>query len=188
MLIKIISITGFIISLLSGAAFAGDASTLNSGDTAWIIVATALVMMMTPAGLALFYGGMSRYKNLLNTYAMTFVSYCIGSLIWVAWGYSLTFSGEGAFIGNFDFVFLKGMTISSLSGSIPSFVFVVFQMTFACITLALVLGSVVDRMKFSSWLVFSVLWLTFVYTPVAHWVWGGRLDGQGAGRPGFCWR
>jgi Amt family ammonium transporter len=130
-------------------------------------------MMMTPAGLALFYGGMSRYKNLLNTYAMTFVAYCIGSLIWVGWGYSLTFSGEGAFIGNLDSLFLKGMTISSLTGTIPSFVFVVFQMTFACITLALVLGSVVDRMKFSAWLVFSVLWLTFVYTPVAHWVWGG---------------
>ena len=173
MLIKITGITGFIISLLSGLAFAGDTPTLNSGDTAWIIVATALVMMMTPAGLALFYGGMSRYKNLLNTYAMTFVAYCIGSLIWVGWGYSLTFSGEGAFIGNLDSLFLKGMTISSLSGTIPSFVFVVFQMTFACITLALVLGSVVDRMKFSAWLVFSVLWLTFVYTPVAHWVWGG---------------
>jgi Amt family ammonium transporter len=173
MLIKITGITGFLISLLSTLAFAGDTPTLNSGDTAWIIVATALVMMMTPAGLALFYGGMSRYKNLLNTYAMTFVAYCIGSLIWVGWGYSLTFSGEGAFIGNFDSLFLKGMTISSLTGTIPSFVFVVFQMTFACITLALVLGSVVDRMKFSSWLVFSVLWLTFVYTPVAHWVWGG---------------
>ncbi len=173
MLIKITGITGFIISLLSTLAFAGDTPTLNSGDTAWIIVATALVMMMTPAGLALFYGGMSRYKNLLNTYAMTFVAYCIGSLIWVGWGYSLTFSGEGAFIGNLDSLFLKGMTISSITGSIPSFVFVVFQMTFACITLALVLGSVVDRMKFSSWLVFSVLWLTFVYTPVAHWVWGG---------------
>ena len=173
MLIKITGITGVIISLLSGLAFAGDTPTLNSGDTAWIIVATALVMMMTPAGLALFYGGMSRYKNLLNTYAMTFVAYCIGSLIWVGWGYSLTFSGEGAFIGNLDSLFLKGMTISSLTGTIPSFVFVVFQMTFACITLALVLGSVVDRMKFSAWLVFSVLWLTFVYTPVAHWVWGG---------------
>ncbi len=173
MLIKITGITGFFILLLSGLAFAGDNPTLNSGDTAWIIVATALVMMMTPAGLALFYGGMSRYKNLLNTYAMTFVAYCIGSLIWVGWGYSLTFSGEGAFIGNLDSFFLKGMTISSLTGSIPSFVFVVFQMTFACITLALVLGSVVDRMKFSAWLVFSVLWLTFVYTPVAHWVWGG---------------
>ena len=173
MFLKAISTIGLIFTFLSGTAFAGEAAAMNAGDTAWILVATALVMMMTPAGLALFYGGMSRYKNLLNTYAMTFVAYCIGSLVWVAWGYSLTFSGEGAFIGNFDLVFLKGMTINSLSGTIPSFVFVVFQMTFACITVALVLGAVVDRMKFSSWLVFSVLWLTFVYAPVAHWVWGG---------------
>ena len=173
MFFRIISTAGIMASLLTGTAFAGETATLNGGDTAWIIVATALVMMMTPAGLALFYGGMSRYKNLLNTYAMTFVAYCIGSLVWVGWGYSLSFSGEGSFIGNFDFLFLKGMTINSLTGTIPSFVFVVFQMTFACITLALVLGSVVDRMKFSSWLIFSVLWLTFVYAPVAHWVWGG---------------
>ncbi len=172
MISKIIGLTGLICTLLSGTALAAEAG-MDSGDTAWILVSTALVMVMTPAGLALFYGGMSRYKNLLNTYAMTFIAYCIGSLVWVSWGYSLAFSGKGSLIGNLDALFLKGMTISSLSGTIPSFVFVVFQMTFACITVALVLGAVVDRIKFSSWLVFSVLWLTFVYTPVAHWVWGG---------------
>ncbi|MDX9787296.1 MAG: ammonium transporter [Desulfobacterales bacterium] len=147
---------------------------LNSGDTAWMIVSTALVMMMTPAGLALFYGGMSRYKNLLNTFAMTYAAYCLASVIWVIWGYSLSFGADkfGLF-GSLNFLFLNGITVNSISGSIPTYVFVVFQMTFAGITAALVLGSVVDRMKFSSWLVFTVLWITFIYCPIAHWVWGG---------------
>lgn len=154
-------------------AFADD-NTINSGDTAWIIVSTALVMMMTPAGLALFYGGMSRYKNLLNTIAMTFVAYCLASVIWVTWGYSIAFGTDikGLF-GGFNHILLSGIDINSISGTIPTYVFVLFQMTFACITIALVLGSVVDRMKFSSWIVFSVLWVTFVYCPIAHWVWGG---------------
>ncbi len=154
------------------AAFAADG--LNSGDTAWMIVATALVMVMTPAGLALFYGGMSRYKNLLNTVAMTFVAYCLGSVIWMMWGYSLAFGPDkGGIIGGLDFVFLNGIGVDSLSGTIPTYVFIVFQMTFAAITVALVLGSIVDRMRFSSWIVFAVLWLTFIYSPLAHWVWGG---------------
>lgn len=157
---------------VTGPAWAGD--TLSRGDTAWMIVSTALVMMMTPAGLALFYGGMSRYKNLLNTMAMTIAAYCVGSLVWVLWGYSLAFGPDVAhLIGNLDFVALKGITPNSLTGTIPTFVFVLFQMTFAAITVALVLGSIVDRMKFSAWLIFSVLWLTFVYAPIAHWVWGG---------------
>ena len=135
-------------------AFAGE-DTLNSGDTAWIIVSTALVMMMTPAGLALFYGGMSRYKNLLNTLALTFVTYCLVSVIWVLWGYSLAFGeSANAFVGSLTHVFLADIGVNSLSGTIPTLVFVLFQMTFACITVALVLGSIVDRMKFSSWIVF----------------------------------
>jgi len=154
-------------------SFAAE-SQLDTGDTAWILISTALVMMMTPAGLALFYGGMSRYKNLLNTFAMTFAAYCIISVVWVCWGYSLAFgTSHGGLIGGFDFLFLKGITTHSISGTIPELLFVAFQMTFACITVALILGSIVDRMKFSSWIVFSVLWATFVYTPVAHWVWGG---------------
>ena len=158
-------------------AFAEDV--LNTGDTAWIIVATALVMMMTPAGLALFYGGMSRYKNLLNTFAMTLVSYCLASVIWMMWGYTLAFgSSKGGLIGGLDHFFLAGIGVNSLSGSIPTYVFLLFQMTFAGITVALVLGSVVDRMKFSSWIVFAVLWLTFVYSPVAHWAWGGGWMGS----------
>ena len=147
---------------------------LNSGDTSWMIVATALVMVMTPAGLALFYGGMSRYKNLLNTIAMTFVAYCLASVIWVMWGYALSFGPDKAgFIGGLDNIFLNSISVNSIEGTIPAYVFILFQMTFACITVALVLGSIVDRMKFSSWIVFTILWVTCIYCPIAHWVWGG---------------
>jgi Amt family ammonium transporter len=160
------------------SAFAGK-EVLDSGDTAWIIVATALVMVMTPAGLALFYGGMSRYKNLLNTIAMTFISYCIASVIWMMWGYTFAFGTDNAgIIGGLNHLFLNGIDVNSLSGTIPTYVFVLFQMTFACITVALVLGSIVDRMKFSSWIVFAALWVTFIYCPIAHWVWGGGWIGK----------
>lgn len=159
------------------SAFAADV--LNTGDTAWMIVATALVMMMTPAGLALFYGGMSRYKNLLNTFAMTFVAYCLASVIWMMWGYTLAFGpSKAGIVGGLENLFLNGIGVNSLSGTIPTYVFVVFQMTFAGITVALVLGSIVDRMKFSSWIVFTILWLTFIYSPIAHWVWGGGWMGS----------
>lgn len=159
------------------SAIAGNS--IDTGDTAWMIVATALVMVMTPAGLALFYSGMSRYKNLLNTFSMTFVSYCIGSIIWVIWGYSLAFGPDKAgLIGGLDHLFLNGITINSISGTIPTILFVLFQMTFAGITVALVLGSIVDRMKFSSWVIFSVLWITLIYCPIAHWVWGGGWMAQ----------
>jgi Amt family ammonium transporter len=151
---------------------------LNSGDTAWIIVSTALVMMMTPAGLALFYGGMSRSKNLLNTFAMTFVAYCLTSVIWMIWGYSIAFGPDQAGLtGSLANLFMTGIGVDSLSGSIPTYVFALFQMTFACITVSLVLGSIVDRMKFSSWIVFTALWVTFIYCPIAHWVWGGGWMG-----------
>jgi Amt family ammonium transporter len=147
---------------------------LDTGDTAWMIVATALVMMMTPAGLALFYGGMSRYKNLLNTFAMTLASYCLASVIWVVWGYTIAFGPDKAgIVGGFVHLLLSGIDTSSISGTIPTYVFVLFQMTFAGITVALVLGSIVDRMKFSSWIVFTILWVTFIYCPIAHWAWGG---------------
>jgi Amt family ammonium transporter len=152
---------------------------LNSGDTAWMIVSTALVMMMTPAGLALFYGGMSRYKNLLNTFAMTLVSYCLASVIWMMWGYSVAFGPDKAgIVGGLENMFLAGIGVDSLSGNIPTYVFALFQMTFAGITVALVLGSVVDRMKFSAWIIFTILWVTFIYCPIAHWVWGGGWMGN----------
>jgi Amt family ammonium transporter len=164
--------------MLAPISSAWAADSLNSGDTAWIIVSTALVMMMTPAGLALFYGGMSRYKNLLNTFAMTFVAYCLASLIWMVCGYSLAFGPDVAgFVGNLDHLFMNGITVNSLSGSIPTYVFALFQMTFAGITVALVLGAVVDRLKFSSWVVFTILWLIVVYCPIAHWAWGGGWMG-----------
>lgn len=165
-------VLGFLFST-TRYVFAAD-GTIDTGDTAWVTMSTALVMMMTPAGLALFYGGMSRYKNLLNTIAMTLVAYCIASLVWVGWGYSLAF-GESSnlFIGNFKHLFLNGIDIHSVSGTIPTIIFVLFQMTFACISVAIILGAVVDRMKFSSWIVFTILWVTFVYTPVCNWVWGG---------------
>jgi Amt family ammonium transporter len=144
-----------------------------------MIVSTALVMMMTPAGLALFYGGMSRYKNLLNTFAMTFVSYCLASVIWMMWGYSIAFGPDKAgIIGGLENMFLAGIGVDSLSGSIPTYVFALFQMTFAGITVALVLGSVVDRMKFSAWIIFTILWVTLIYCPIAHWVWGGGWMGN----------
>jgi Amt family ammonium transporter len=163
--------------LIATPAFAEE--TLNTGDTAWMIVATALVMMMTPAGLALFYGGMSRYKNLLNTLAMTFVSYCLASVIWMMWGYTLAFGpSKGGIIGGFDYFFMSGIGVNSLSGTIPTYVFALFQMTFAGITVALILGAIVDRMKFSAWIVFTILWITFIYCPIAHWVWGGGWMGE----------
>jgi Amt family ammonium transporter len=167
-----LGIVGVISLLPLSAAWAAEG--LNSGDTAWMIVSTALVMMMTPAGLALFYGGMSRYKNLLNTLAMTFVAYCLASVVWVMWGYTLAFGPDAAgLIGGLAHLFMAGVDPAALQGTIPTNVFALFQMTFAAITVALVLGAVVDRMKFSAWIVFTVLWVTFIYSPVAHWVWGG---------------
>jgi Amt family ammonium transporter len=177
---KILGKTIFWTLALATPAFAADG--LDSGDTAWMIVSTALVMMMTPAGLALFYGGMSRYKNLLNTYAMTFAAYCLASIIWVIWGYTLAFGPDkGSLIGGLDHFLLSGIGVETLSGTIPSSVFVLFQMTFAGITVALVLGSIVDRIKFSSWIVFSILWVTLVYCPVCHWAWaeGGWMFEMG---------
>jgi Amt family ammonium transporter len=173
MKLKSIILSGIFTMLSVVSAFAEE-GVLDTGNTAWVIVATALVMMMTPAGLALFYGGMSRYKNLLNTFAMTMVAYCLVSVVWVAWGYSIAFGTDiKGLSGGLDRLFLSGIDINSISGTIPEYVFVMFQMTFACITVALVLGSVVDRMKFSSWIIFSILWVTFIYAPVCHWVWGG---------------
>jgi ammonium transporter, Amt family len=176
MLQKIAWRLALILFFTATPAFAAD--TINAGDTAWMIVATALVMMMTPAGLALFYGGLSRYKNLLNTYAMTFAAYCLASVVWVVWGYSLAFGTDHAgIIGGLGQILLGGIGVASVAGTaphaIPQYVYVLFQMTFAAITLALVIGSVVDRLRFAAWLVFSLLWVTLVYCPVAHWVWGG---------------
>jgi Amt family ammonium transporter len=177
MRLKILRLMLGLVLLPATSAFAADG--LNAGDTAWIIVATALVMMMTPAGLALFYGGMARYKNLLNTYAMTFAAYCLASIVWIAWGYSLAFGPDiKGLVGGLDHALFNGIGVDSLQGTIPTSVFALFQMTFACITVALALGSVVDRMKFSAWIIFTILWVTVVYSPVCHWAWGGGWMAQ----------
>ncbi len=174
---KSMMLTVVLLLLPIPSAFAADV--IDSGDTSWMIVATALVMMMTPAGLALFYSGMSRYKNLLNTFAMTFVSYCLGSIIWVIWGYTLAFGPDhGGMIGGLNHLFLNGIDVNSVTGTIPTYVFVLFQLTFAGIAVALVLGAIVDRMKFSSWIIFATLWITLIYCPIAHWAWGGGWMGE----------
>ncbi len=147
----------------------------NSGDTAWILVSTALVLFMTLPGLALFYGGLVRGRNVLSVMAQCAGLACMASILWVVCLYSLAFKGDGALIGNFDAAFLKGLTPDSVAPgtTIPETVFVMFQMTFAIITPALYIGAVVERMKFSAMMLFSALWLLLVYVPACHWVWGG---------------
>jgi Amt family ammonium transporter len=158
---------------LSGRAFAAEESAIDSGDTAWLLTATAIVLMMTIPGLALFYGGMVRKKNVLSMLMQSFAITCVVSLVWMIAGYSLTFANGGAFYGSFDNVLLLGLTPDSVSGTIPEALFVIFQMTFAIITLALITGATAERMKFGALLVFVVIWTLAVYVPVAHWVWGG---------------
>ncbi len=154
-----------------------SASKIDTGDTAWMIVATALVMLMSIPGLALFYGGLSKRKDSLNTMAMTFVTFCIVSLLWVLYGYTFSFGNDiGGFIGGVEKLFLRGVgsnSISDLAKTIPEFIYIVYQLTFAAITVALASGAYIERMKFSAWVLFTVLWRTLVYLPVAHWVWGG---------------
>jgi ammonium transporter, Amt family len=166
----------------SGVALAQEEPGLNSGDTAWMLVATALVLMMTVPGLALFYCGMVRRKNVLSATMQVFASCCLATLVWIVIGYSLAFSGEGPLVGDLGRLFLNGMTVESLSGTIPESVFMTFQMTFAIITPALITGAFADRMKFSALLWFIGLWSVFVYPVIAHWVWGsgGWIGGLGA--------
>lgn len=150
--------------------------TLNTGDTAWMMVSAALVLLMTPAGLALFYAGMTRSKNVLNTYAMVLGAFAVAFIAWIAAGYSMAFGDGGSlqtFIGGFGNAFLSGINWSDLSGSYPTYVFVVFQGTFAAITVAIASGSVIERIKFSTWLVFVFIWTIVVYAPITHMVWGG---------------
>ncbi|CAI6160678.1 MAG: Ammonia channel [uncultured Sulfurimonas sp.] len=162
---------------LPSLSFAED--TLDTGDTAWMMMSTALVLLMTPAGLALFYGGMTRSKNVLNTYAMVFGAFVVGFIVWIIAGYSIAFgTADGAMnkvIGGFSNILLSDIKWTDLSamGAFPDFVFVVFQGTFAAITVAIASGSVIERIKFSTWLVFVALWVLIVYAPIVHLVWGG---------------
>lgn len=168
----------------AAAAAAAPAPTPNKADTAWMMISTALVILMTIPGLALFYGGLVRTKNMLSVLTQVFVIFCLISVLWVIYGYSLAFTAGGSlnsYIGGFDKLFLKGMTIDSTvetfskSVVIPEMAFMVFQLTFAAITTALVVGGFAERIKFSALLVFSILWFTFSYLPMAHmvWFWGG---------------
>ncbi|RYY78471.1 MAG: ammonium transporter [Moraxellaceae bacterium] len=155
---------------------------VDTGDTAWILTSTALVLLMTIPGLALFYGGMVRKKNVLSTMMYSLSATVVVSLLWVVIGYSLAFSGDGAYIGNLDKVLLNGVSFDALSGTIPESLFIIFQMTFAIITVAILSGSVADRMKYSAFMLFIALWVVAVYAPITHWVWaaGGWLFDAGA--------
>ena len=156
-------------------AVVGDASSLNlfsAGDTAWVMVSTALVLMMCIPGLALFYAGLVKRESVLATLMQSFAACCLASVIWVIAGYSLAFTEGNGFIGGLGRAFLHGLGTESANGSIPEAVFVVFQMTFAAITPALIFGAVADRMRFAAMFLFAGLWLLAVYVPVAHWVWG----------------
>ena len=155
----------------------GFTQELNSGDTAWIITATALVLFMTLPGLALFYGGLVRSKNVLSVLMQCFTIACLMSICWVVYGYSLAFKGDGLFIGDLSALFLNGVERDSLSGTLPESVFITFQMTFAIITPALVVGAFAERMRFTAMCFFSVAWFTFVYLPACHMVWGGGYLG-----------
>ena len=151
---------------------------LDTGDTAWILVSTALVLLMTIPGLALFYGGMVRKKNVLSTMAHSFVAAAIVSITWVVIGYSLAFGEGNAFIGGLDKIMLSGITTDALTGTIPEILFVIFQMTFAIITVAIITGSIAERMKFSAFVAFITIWSIVVYAPITHWVWGGGWLGN----------
>ena len=166
----------------AAAAPAADAAAaapaLNAGDTAWMLTSTMLVILMTIPGLALFYGGLVRSKNMLSVLAQVFTVFSLITVLWAIYGFSLAFGGEGKFFGSFDKLFLAGITPDTLSAmlpTIPEYVFVAFQSTFAAITVALIVGAFAERIKFAAVMIFSVLWFTFSYIPMAHMVWGGGL-------------
>jgi len=162
-------------------ALAADAPKLDSGDTAWMLTSTVLVIVMIIPGLALFYGGMVRAKNVLSVLMQVFVSFSLITVLWALFGYSMAFGDGNSFVGGFGKAFLSGITPDSLSGTIPEFVFSAFQLTFAAITPALIIGAFAERMKFSAVLWFLGLWLLAVYAPIAHMVWGGGwIGGMGA--------
>ncbi len=160
---------------------AQETATLDTGDTAWMMTATALVLFMTIPGLSLFYAGMVRSKNALSVMMQCFAITCLMTILWALYGYSLAFGDGGAFnqwIGGLGKLFMAGVEVDTLSGTIPESVFAIFQMTFAIITPALMVGAFAERMKFSAMLLFMALWLTVVYAPVCHWVWGGGWLGD----------
>lgn len=155
---------------------------LNSGDTAWMLISTALVMLMTVPGVALFYGGLTKKENVLNTMFLSLIAFAVTSLIWVLYGYQFAFGADiMGLIGSPANLFMNGIGVdklAELAPTIPDFLYIAFQLTFAAITVALISGAIVERMKFSAWLAFIALWVSLVYVPVAHWVWGGGFLAQ----------
>ncbi|MBL6936083.1 MAG: ammonium transporter [Alphaproteobacteria bacterium] len=151
---------------------------LDTGDTAWMLTSTALVLLMTIPGLALFYGGMVRKKNVLAIVMQVFAVCCLMTVLWMVAGYSLAFSEGGAYVGDLSKAMLSGLTLDAMSGTIPESLFMVFQMTFAIITPALIVGAFADRMKFSAMLLFTGIWMLCIYAPITHWVWGGGFLGE----------
>jgi Amt family ammonium transporter len=167
-----------LLALLALMPFTVYAEGIDGANTSWILTSTALVLFMTLPGLALFYGGLVRSKNILSVLMQCFAIAGIASIVWLILGYSLAFSGEGAYLGDFSKLLFAGVSEGSLSGDIPESLFALFQMTFAVITPALIIGGFAERMKFSAVLLFSTIWLIVVYSPVTHWVWGGGWLGQ----------
>ncbi|PTS89922.1 ammonia channel protein [Sphingomonas sp. HMWF008] len=161
----------------AAAPFVPTAAMVNKGDTSWMLISSALVLMMSVPGLALFYGGLVRTKNMLSVLMQVFMIVSIAALVWVSWGYSMAFTGGSQFVGGFGKLFLKGVDANSLAATfsngvyIPEYAFIAFQMTFACITPALIVGAFAERVKFTPLMIFTVLWMTIVYFPIAHMVW-----------------
>ena len=153
----------------------GEAAAISAGDTSWVLTASALVLLMTIPGLALFYGGTVRNKNVLSTMMHSFIAVCVVSIVWVLWGYTIAFGSDiSGIIGSFEFLGLRGVGAEAFSGTaIPHLAFMVFQLMFAGITVALISGAIAERMKFGTFILFAILWATFIYSPLAHWVWGG---------------
>ncbi len=165
----------FFLGISNSLAFAQEGSRVSAGDTGWVLTSAALVLAMIIPGLALFYGGMVRSKNVLSTIMHSFIAICLVSIVWVFWGYSLAFGTDiSGFIGGMEFLGLAGVGPEPVEGStIPHAAFMVFQLMFAGITVALISGAIAERMKFSAFALFAVLWVTIIYAPLAHWVWGG---------------
>jgi len=169
---------GLLGALAPAAVWAQPAAEVNLGNTAWVLTATALVLFMTLPGLSLFYGGLVRTRNVLSVLMQCFAITCLVSVLWLAYAYSLAFGAGSAWLGDLSKAFMAGVAEDSITGDIPETVFSMFQLTFAIITPALVVGGFAERMKFSALLLFTALWVTLVYAPVAHWVWGGGWLGQ----------
>lgn len=178
-----ILISVILLVLCAASAFADEgtgAAPISAGDTAWVLTSSALVLLMTIPGLALFYGGMVRNKNVLSTMMHSFIAVCAVSIVWVLWGYTIAFGSDvSGVIGSFEFFGLRGVGTEAFSGTaIPHLAFMVFQLMFAGITVALISGAIAERIKFSAFVLFAVLWATFIYAPLAHWVWGGGWLGE----------